>query len=44
MPPKKLGAGSQRYILKGLSLEPLVYSFNKHGARQSSGVNSLVGR
>lgn len=39
MPPKELGAGSQRWLsvlelMAGPGPKPLMYSFNKHSARQ----------
>lgn len=46
MPPKELGAGSQRWLcdrMTGLGPEPLIYSLNKHSARQPQVANSLVG-
>lgn len=48
-PPKELGAGSQRWLctsdlMTGLGPEPLIYSFNKHSARQPQVANSHVGK
>lgn len=49
MPPKELGARSQRWLCTsnlrtGLGPEPLIYSLNEHSARQPQATNRLVGR
>lgn len=49
MPPKELGAGSQRWLCTsnlrtGLGPEPLIYSLNEHSARQPQATHRRVGR